>query len=222
MHHHHIHTTLVPEHDPDATPDTATPLSTATAPVIRSRDAWIGAAAVLGGASCGAFALIANGRPPGVPGIPRATTDIDVLVLGGLALVAAACLGLASRGRATGRSPRTWRAGAAGALAGPALMVATLPGAAVIGDAAWFAFMVPGALMLVAGFAVTGVAIVRSAVVPRFTGASLAATALLLVACNVEDGRVLLLLPFAAAAMLLGATALVAAIPRRLAPPPTH
>lgn len=136
-----------------------------------------------------------------------------MFTIGGLSLLAAVA-GLIWILRRRGLLGRTGSAG----LACCGLAVLVLATGSVLGAVApdamedlMPAFVLPGIGLLVAGVVLVAVAVLRSAVLPRWCGALLLLSALVMVFVNFEDVRTLLAVPFALAWLVTGIVILRAA-----------
>jgi hypothetical protein len=168
-------------------------------------------AGVLGGGAWVLYALIANARPIGCVGdacstrVMRETGDLDVLLLGGLGLMAVsmAALAMRSRGRA---GSRLLTAGSIAAAMGITLTTLgfTVAPAFLSDTTAWGAFVVPGLLAVAAAFALTGAGLTRAATLSAPLGLLVTLGAVALVAANDQDERVLLMLPLALGILTAG------------------
>jgi hypothetical protein len=166
-----------------------------------------GLAALFGGISAATYSIAAAGKPQGCLGdclaqAPRDTGGLDLLLLLGIALIAGAFARLA----------RPSRAGTIATLMGAGMMLVTLPAMDAIGDLAWYLLMMPGVLAVVAGMMINAVAATRASVIPRIVGTAFIAGALVLLAFNTEDDRVLFMLPIAITSAATGLTVLYRAI----------
>ena len=176
---------------------------------------WTAAAAVAGGALWIVFAALVAGKPEGcvgdacLTGAHRDLGDLNTLFsLGGL-LIVLGFAGAAARVRSASGPSTLWRASVAGVGGGVALILAGVASGAVFDwDSAWYVFVVPGMAASVIGFALAGVAILRAGVAPRWAGLLLVATSLALFAANDQDARVLMLIPFGVAWILVGSALL--------------
>ena len=157
-------------------------------------------AAVAGGALLITFAVLAAGVPDGCAGDEcllrshRDLGDLNTLFTVGGLLILLAFAGLAGRLRAAGR-PAVVAMGA-----GLVLFTAGI----AWGEDAWMVLVVPGAAVCVVGSAMAGVAMIRTGVAARWVGALLVAGSLGLFAANDQDDRVLALIPFAVAWIVVG------------------
>lgn len=166
-----------------------------------------GLAALLGGIFAATYSIAAAGKPHGCFGdclgqSSRDTGGLDLLLLLGIALIAGAFARLALLSRA----------GTITTLIGASMMLVTLPAMDAIGDLAWYLLMMPGVLAVVAGMMINAVAATRAGAIPRIVGAAFIVGALVLLAFNTEDDRVLLVLPLAITAAATGLTVLYRAI----------
>jgi hypothetical protein len=179
-------------------------------------------AALLAGAAWIPYAVLANAAPEGcvgdacLTGTMRDTGALDLLLLAGLLLFAGAMGGLAIRARTLAGSGLL-TTGAIIAATGTAGLTIGLTVATIVvsDDLAWWALAFPGFLGIAAGFALSGVGIMRVGALPQPLGALIAVGALALLAFNDQDARVLLILP-------LGVTALVLGIVELSRSSPTH
>jgi hypothetical protein len=83
-------------------------------------------------------------------------------------------------------------------------LVLLVAGAVWQSDASWTLLVTPGLAACVAGSAMAGVATIRAGVTPRWVGALLVAGSLALYAGNDQDERVLAVIPFGLAWMVVG------------------
>lgn len=79
-------------------------------------------------------------------------------------------------------------------------------------------FVVPGLVALVVGLALLGWTILRSGILPKWLGAVLLFSAVLMLGTNEQTARVLLAAPFG----LVWAAAGLALLPRHASPRPRH
>lgn len=186
---------------------------------------WSGAAAVIGGALWIAFAILAAGEPRGCVGdeclvrLHRDLSGLEPLLQAGALLILAGFAGVTVLARRAGASAGLLRAASAAVLGGFALVVAgSLAEAIWSWDGSWYALVVPGLAAWTAGFALTGLALVRSKAAPRGLGALLLLASVALLAANDQDARVLLLIPFGTAWTLLGVALIAPAWSRGPAP----
>lgn len=124
-----------------------------------------------------------------------------ILFLAALGLIAVAALGVFRMHRFGGRGSRVVRIGmliGAISLVAGAIFGASSP----ITGLWWLGFLALAVAFL--SFAVSGAGLMRSRVLPSWSGAMLLVTSVLLFAMNDQNERVLFVLPFGAAWMVLG------------------
>lgn len=171
---------------------------------------WIGAAAAAGGISLGAYVVLTAMRPTGCIGDRECAVrpmreggPESIFLLVGVLLVLASCAGLASRARqADGRN--LWSKAAVALMAGGVVLLLTGLAANLVSEELPPFFVGPGVLSLAVGTLLVGIMGVRSAALPRHTIGLLIVAALALPGYNEQNWRVLLLLPFAAAWVMVG------------------
>lgn len=175
---------------------------------------WAGVAAMLGGSAWSLGFTYHASKPRGcideecLTAPMRAPTVLDgVLISAGMALISAGVVGLVLLIR---------RAGGVGALArvGLALGGAGIATLAVAGfvQERFFAgdfdhmpyYVVPGLAMVVVGFALLGVAVLRSRVLPTWVSVLLLLGTLAMIGANEQTERALLYLPFGIAWVAVG------------------
>jgi hypothetical protein len=176
---------------------------------------WSGTAAILGGLLCGLAALLHSLEPTGCIGLEcetramrSATGLVPVLVPVAIILILTGIAGLTWVARESARFRKLAYAGVISAAGGLALLV--LGGAMQAlffnGDFPWMPFFViPGILAAIAGFAIIGVFISRSGVLPRWLGIFLLVSSVGLLAANEQTAAVLLAIPFGLAVATVGA-----------------
>lgn len=167
----------------------------------------------LGGPLLVAYALLMNLKPRGCiaeecvgqsyrQGGPLEST----LVLAALGLMIATAFGLYQMHRFEGRGARMVRI--ASLVAAASLLVGVL--GLVINNVffnsglVYFLFAFPGTLLARLAFAVTGAGLMRSRVLPPWSGAMLILTSLLLLVHNDQNELILLVIPFGVTWMVLG------------------
>lgn len=130
------------------------------------------------------------------------------VILAALGLLGAALIGLYRMHRFEGQGARVVRISALTAVA--SLLIGIL-GAGIMGiffrsDSSLLYFFVtlPAILLAMLAFAVLGAGLMRSRVMPIWSGATLLLTSLLLFAFNDQNERVLLIIPFGVSWMVLG------------------
>ena len=186
---------------------------------------WSGAAAVIGGALWIVFAILAMGEPRGCVGdeclvrLHRDLSGLEPLLQAGALLILAGFAGVTVLARGAGASAGLLRAARAAVGGGSALVVAGILAQAIWSwEPSWLALVVPGLAACTIGFALTGLALIRSKAAPLPLGALLLVASVALFAANDQDARVLLLIPFGTAWTLLGAALIAPARSPRLAP----
>jgi MFS family permease len=175
---------------------------------------WSGAAAILGGLLCVLAAFLHSLEPSGCIGlecetrpmrsatglVPALTPTAALLVLIGIA-------GLTLMARQSPRFKKLAGSGLISAAAGLALLFlgALIQAALFNGDFPWMPlFVIPGVLGVIVGFALIGVFVLRSAVLPRWLGVYLVASSVVLLAANEQTAAVLLAIPFGLAVATVG------------------
>ncbi len=129
------------------------------------------------------------------------------LILAGLALLVVAALGFFQVHRFEGRAARVVRIAALAAAV--ALLIGTLGllinGFVFQGNSGlvYLGVAFPGLLLGMVSFATVGFGLLRTRVLPAWSGVALALTSLLLLAFNTEDNRVLVMIPFGMTLMIL-------------------
>ena len=185
---------------------------------------WSGAAAVIGGALWIVFAILAAGEPRGCVGdeclvrLHRDLSGLEPLLQAGALLILAGFAGVTVLARGAGAPAGLVRAARAAVGGGSALVVAGILAQAIWSwEPSWLTLVVPGLAACTIGFALTGLALIRSKAAPLPLGALLLAASVALFAANDQDARVLLLIPFGTAWTLLGAALIAPARSPRLA-----
>lgn len=177
---------------------------------------WSGAAGMLGGILWIGSAISTALKPIGCvadacyqPGRSmRESSALDgLLFIAALLLIMAGATGLLMRARATGRFGRMGRTALVVAATGITMIVG-----AGLAQEIFFAgdfplmpfFVIPGVLALIAGFALTGIHIIRTSALPRWAGAALTVGALAMLVFNDQDARVLMGIPLGLAWIAVG------------------
>jgi len=130
-----------------------------------------------------------------------------ILTLLSLLLFAVGVMGLVILARSAGRFGKMGKAGVVIGAAGVALLVISglIQGIVFGGDFPLMPyFVIPGLLALVVGLVLLGVAILRSRVLPRWAAALLIIGALAMLAANEQTARVLLTIPLGVAWIAVG------------------
>jgi hypothetical protein len=177
---------------------------------------WSGAAGMLGGMLWIGSAISTAAKPVGcvadacsLPGRSmRESSALDgILFIAALTLFMAGAAGLLLRARSTGRFGRTGRAALAIAVTGITLIVVAGLAQEIFFDGDFPLmpfFIIPGVLALIAGFALTGIHIMRTNVLPRWAGAALTVGASAMLVFNDQDARVLMAIPLGLAWIAVG------------------
>jgi hypothetical protein len=175
-----------------------------------------GPAAVLGGAFWIVGAVVTALKPEGcigdacdLPGRSMRTGGaLDAaLFLAAVLLIALGAVTVVLRARGAGRLGTAGRAGLAVGLAGVALLLAGGVVQALLlgGDFPYMPlFVLPGALALVTGLLLLGIAILRAGVLPRWAGVLLVVGALSMLGFNDQNAQALLAIPFGLAWVATG------------------
>jgi hypothetical protein len=177
------------------------------------------AAGIAGGVLLVAYAALAAGMPEGCAGdeclmsTHRAVGDVQLLGGAGMLLILVAFAGLTGRIRAARVKSAIGRPALVAMGAGLALLAAAAVWRA---DSSWTLLVAPGLAACVAASAMAGVATIRSGVTPPWVGAVLVAGSLALYAANDQDERVLAVIPFALAWMVVGVSLARDYVPRRV------
>jgi hypothetical protein len=173
-----------------------------------------GLAAMLGGVMLTVHAIGVSTMPRGCIGDAecairpmRETGGLEIFFVLALPLILAGMAGLALRARQTGRFGRLGWTGVVAGVFG----VATLVGA-ILAQAVFFGgdfslmpfFVISGGLALIAGFALVGMAVLRTGVLPLWTSVLLVASTFAMLGFNDQNARVLLGVPFALAWVAAG------------------
>ncbi|MFJ4210956.1 hypothetical protein ACIPY2_21075 [Paenarthrobacter sp. NPDC089675] len=164
-----------------------------------------GTCALLGGASMIAHSVLMAVSPPGLPDGPYRDggTIAGMFFLGAVVFISAAAIGIYwihGRGR--------------GATAVVRISTVTAAASLFFGVALFNAAYLAGFVLIliaVAAFTATGIGLLQTQVLPRWTGGLLAVSSVLLLATNTEDSRVLFLVPFGATWVTIGAVSLIMA-----------
>ena len=135
------------------------------------------------------------------------TTITAVLFTGALILVIVSVIGLFLRARGAGRLSRAGRLGLISSAAGLATIVIAGAVAQLFFDGDFPLmpfFIIPGGIVAIAGFLVTGIAVLRAGLLPRWAGTALIVGTLAMLGFNDQDARVLLAIPFGLAFIAVG------------------
>lgn len=132
---------------------------------------------------------------------PMRTASGVVTGIGSVAalLVLVGVIGLALMARQSGRSPRLMSVGLVFAAVGFLVLLAAVFIQAVVFGGNFSGmpyFVVTGMVVLIIGFVLIGIFILRSGVLPRSVGVFLVASSALLLAANEQTSAVLLAIPF--------------------------
>ena len=171
--------------------------------------------AAIGGLLLVAYAILMNQKPRGCIGAEcvgqsyREAGPLEAaVILSALGLLSAALIGLYRMHRFEGKGARVVRIAALTAVA--ALLIGIL-GAGIMGfffrsDSSLLYFFVtlPAVVLVMLAYAVLGAGLMRSRVMPIWSGATLLLTSLLLFVFNDQNERVFLIIPFGVSWMVLG------------------
>lgn len=168
----------------------------------------------LGGLFLVAYSIVMALKPAGVVSYLEAGPPLMFAALG---LIIATAVGLLRMHRFDGGGARVVRIATLIAAASWLIAVLGVVVTAVFlrGDSSlvYFLAVLPGLLLGMLAFAVTGAGLMRSRVLPAWSGALLVLTSLLLFGFNTEDERILFAIPFGLTWMVLGGLLLSAAPP---------
>jgi len=169
---------------------------------------WGGAAAMLGGILWIVSAIITAAKPRGCIGLEcdvsamRDSSDVTPFLLLALLLTAVGLAGVATRAQNTGRFGRLAQAGVALYVVGFALFVlGTVLNA--ISEVFWL-LMLPAGLALIVGLVLTGFAVFRTEVLPRWVAVLLIIGSLAMLGFNDQTAEVLMAIPFGVAWVAVG------------------
>ncbi len=161
---------------------------------------WGGVAAMLGGILWIVSAIITASKPRGCIGLEcevsamRDSSDVTPFLLLALLLTAVGLAGVAIRARNTGCFGRLTRAGVALYVVGVGLLVLGM-GLTAISEAFWV-LMLPAGLALVIGLTLTGIATLRTGVLPRWSALLLILGSLAMLFFNDQTAQALMAIPF--------------------------
>ena len=175
---------------------------------------WTGMAAVLGGLLCGLAALVHSFQPIGCIGLEcetramrTATGIVPVVAPVATILILIGIAGLTWVARMSGSHRKLAAGGVICAAAGLAVLFlgGLIQTVFFNGDFPGMPyFIIPGLLAVITGFALIGVFILRSGVLPRWLGIFLLVSSVLLLAANEQTITVLLAIPFGLAVATVG------------------
>ncbi len=171
---------------------------------------WGGVAAMLGGILWIVSAIITASKPRGCIGLEcdvsamRDSSDVTPLLLLALLLTAVGLAGVAIRARNTGRFGRLAKAGVALYIVGFALFVLGMILTAI--SEVFWVLMLPAGLALLVGLVLTGIAVFRTGVLPRWVAVLLIIGALAMLGFNDQTAEVLMAIPFGVAWLAVGYT----------------
>lgn len=161
---------------------------------------WGAVAAILGGILWIVSSIITASKPRGCIGLEcdvsamRDSSDVTPFLLLALLLTAVGLAGVAIRARNTGRFGRLTRAGVALYVFGVALLILGM-GLTAISEAFWI-LMLPAGLALVTGLTLTGIATLRTGVLPRWAALLLIVGSLAMLFFNDQTAEALMAIPF--------------------------
>jgi len=161
---------------------------------------WGGAAAILGGILWIVPAIIAAFKPRGCIGLEcdisamRDTSDVALFMLLALLLSAVGLAGVAIQARNTGRFGRLTKAGVALYGIGVALFVLGMILTAI--SEIFWVLMLPAGLALIGSLVLTGIAVFKTRVLPRWVAVLLVVGSLAMLGFNDQTAEVLLAIPF--------------------------
>ncbi len=161
---------------------------------------WGAVAAMLGGILWIVSALITASKPRGCIGLEcdvsamRDSSDVTPFLLLALLLTAVGLAGVALYAKNTGRFGRLAQAGVALYVVGVGLLVLGM-GLTAISEAFWI-LMLPAGLALVIGLTLTGIATLRTGVLPRWAALLLILGSLAMLFFNDQNAQALMAIPF--------------------------
>ncbi len=161
---------------------------------------WGGVAAILGGILWIVPAIITAFKPRGCIGLEcdisamRDTSDVALFMLLALLLSAVGLAGVAIQARNTGRFGRLTKAGVALYGVGVALFVLGMILTAI--SEVFWVLMLPAGLALIGGLVLTGIAVFKTRVLPRWVAVLLVVGSLAMLGFNDQTAEVLLAIPF--------------------------
>ena len=169
---------------------------------------WGGAAAILGGILWIVPAIITAFKPRGCIGLEcdisamRDTSDVALFMLLALLLSAVGLAGVAIQARNTGRFGRLTKAGVALYGVGVALFVLGMILTAI--SEVFWVLMLPAGLALIGGLVLTGIAVFKTRVLPRWVAVLLVIGSLAMLGFNDQTAEVLMAIPFGLAWIAVG------------------
>ncbi len=169
---------------------------------------WGGVAAILGGILWIVPSIITAFKPRGCIGLEcdvrtmRDTSDVAPFLLLALLLTAVGLAGVAIRAWNTGRFGRLAKAGVALYVVGVALFVLGTVLTAI--SEVFWVLMLPAGLALIAGLFLTGIAVFKTGVLPRWVAVLLVIGSLAMLGFNDQNAEVLMAIPFGLAWVAVG------------------
>ncbi len=169
---------------------------------------WGGAAAILGGILWIVPAIITAFKPRGCIGLEcdvsamRDTSDVALFLLLALLLSAGGLAGVAIRAWNTGRFGRLAKVGVV--LYGVGIGLFILGTVLTAISEAFWVLMLPAGLALIVGLVLTGIAVFRTGVLPRWVAALLIVGSLAMLGFNDQTAEVLMAIPFGLAWIAVG------------------
>ena len=169
---------------------------------------WGGAAAIFGGILWIVPAIVTAFKPRGCIGLEcdvsamRDTSDVALFLLLALLLSAGGLAGVAIRAWNTGRFGRLAKGGVVLYVIGVGLfLLGTV--LTTISEAFWV-LMLPAGLALIVGLVLTGIAMFRTGVLPRWVAVLLVIGSLAMLGFNDQTAEVLMAIPFGLAWIAVG------------------
>ena len=170
---------------------------------------WGGAAAILGGILWIVPAIITAFKPRGCIGpdecdvmTMRDTSDVAPFLLLALLLTAVGLAGMTIRAWNTGHFGRLAKAGVALYVVGVALFILGTVLTAI--SEAFWVLMLPAGLALITGLVLTGIAVFKTRVLPRWVAVLLIVGSLGMLGFNDQNAEVLMAIPFGLAWIAVG------------------
>ena len=169
---------------------------------------WGAVAAMLGGILWIVSALITVSKPRGCIGLEcevsamRDTSDVTPFLLLALLLTAVGLAGVAILARNTGRFGQLVKAGVALYVVGFGLFVLGTVLTAI--SEVFWVLMLPAGLALIVGLVLTGIAVFRTGVLPRWVAVLLVIGTLAMLGFNDQTAEALMAIPFGVAWLAVG------------------